>query len=177
MPNPIAIALVSVDGSAHRPIMARWLIQDHVQQWWGDPALNLTDFDVQPPQRHMIVSAGEIPIGYVRWQRFSGQELAAMGVHGLPDGTVIIDLFIGEAGWLGHGVGPAALVLLLKTLRADPTVPVAAVSTSVQNVRAIRAYEKAGFLRYCQHDDSESGPCWMMIVRLTPTASHTEYAC
>ena len=154
--------------------MARWLIQNHVQRWWGDPALNLVDFDEQPPRQHLIVLAGEEPIGYVRWQRLLGKELAAMGVSGLPDGCANIDLFIGEPEWLGRGAGPAALGLLLKLLQVDPAVPVAAVSTSVRNVRAIRAYEKAGFQRYCQYDESESGLYWIMIARLTPTAPDTE---
>ncbi len=170
VPDHRTIALRSADGAADRPILARWLVRDQVQRWWGDPALNLADFDEHPASQRAIITAGGEPIGYMRWRRVQGQELTETGAPAILDGAVDIDLFIGEPEWLGRGAGPAALLLLLKLLAEDPAALLATVSTSVQNARAIRAYEKAGFQRYRQYDDAESGPCWLMLVPLRPSA-------
>jgi ribosomal protein S18 acetylase RimI-like enzyme len=51
-------------------------------------------------------------------------------------------------------------------LRAHPSVRWAGMSTSVDNIAAIRAYEKAGFARLKQYADPEAGPCWVMLKEL-----------
>ena len=176
VPGQVPIALRPVDGAVDRPMLARWLVMDHVRRWWGDPALNLADFDEMPAARHLIVVADGAPIGYIRWRHVRRQDLSETGVPVIPDGAVDIDLFIGEPEWLGRGAGSAALLLLLERLRADPPAPFASVSTSVQNARAIRAYEKAGFRRHLQYDDSDSGTSWIMLAPLRPPALATSDA-
>jgi aminoglycoside 6'-N-acetyltransferase len=80
---------------------------------------------------------------------------------------------IGEISHVGHGVGPRALGLLLARMGRDPSVSLVGLATSVDNVSAVRAYEKAGFSRMRQFDDPEFGPCWFMIADLRGTGRPT----
>lgn len=73
---------------------------------------------------------------------------------------------IGELEFTGYGAGPAALTLLLNRLRADPAVSHAGVGTSLANLRAISAFEKAGFRLYRRFDDPQAGPCQYMVREL-----------
>jgi hypothetical protein len=76
-------------------------------------------------------------------QRPSRQELEAAELTDLPDDLVDIDILIGEPEFLGCGVGPRALVLLLAKLRSDG-VGYAGLGTSSSNLAAIRAYQVVG---------------------------------
>jgi RimJ/RimL family protein N-acetyltransferase len=76
-----------------------------------------------------------------------------------------IDLFIGDPLHVGCGVGPRVLQMLLTRLWKDPWVRVVGICTSVENSRALRAFETAGFSRQRQFDDPEHGLCWFMVAR------------
>jgi RimJ/RimL family protein N-acetyltransferase len=43
--------------------------------------------------------------------------------------------------------------------------------TSVENHAAVRAYEKAGFVRSVQYEHAEWGPCWVLIFPGPPAAA------
>ena len=62
----------------------------------------------------------------------------------LPVGSRAIDSFIGEPDMLGRGHGSAYLRRLALRLRAEGA-PVVAIDPALDNLRARRAYEKAGF--------------------------------
>ncbi|HXA22508.1 MAG TPA: GNAT family N-acetyltransferase [Acetobacteraceae bacterium] len=62
----------------------------------------------------------------------------------LPAGSRAIDSFIGEPDMLGRGHGSAYLRLLALQLCAEGA-PVVAIDPAADNVRARRAYAKAGF--------------------------------
>ena len=68
------------------------------------------------------------------------------GLGQQPDGTRGLDQFIGEAAMLGHGHGSAFVRAFADRLLADGT-PRVVTDPDPANVRAIRAYEKAGFRR------------------------------
>jgi RimJ/RimL family protein N-acetyltransferase len=82
----------------------------------------------------------------------------------MADNRVDIDLFLGEADWLGRGVGPAALEILLARL-ANEGAPLAGLCPSVENAVAIRAFAKAGFRKLRQIDDPSVGRCWVLVVK------------
>ncbi len=76
-----------------------------------------------------------------------------------------IDILIGEPEFLGLGVGPRALVLLLARLHGEG-VRVAGLGTSTSNRAAIRAFEKAGFRLFRDFEDPEFGPCKYMLAQV-----------
>jgi aminoglycoside 6'-N-acetyltransferase len=80
---------------------------------------------------------------------------------GLPAGTRAIDAFVGEPGMLGCGHGAHFLRLLAERLRHEGA-PVVAIDPDVDNLRARRAYAKAGF-RGDSVVDTGEGPAVLML--------------
>jgi aminoglycoside 6'-N-acetyltransferase len=172
MPRP-DVALVPFVPRAHAPLLARWLAQPHVRAWWGEPEAALRETRIEGLAQALVAADGR-PVGYLRWQRASREELDALGLVDVPTGSVDLDILLGEPDALGRGVGSAALALLVERLRADPAVPAVGMSASVRNGRAIRAYEKAGFARLRAYDDPEAGPSWLLLRRLDRGAAAPE---
>jgi aminoglycoside 6'-N-acetyltransferase len=168
------IDLVAFDPEEHLPLLERWLPQPHVRRWWGDPETNIARARRCPPAGgHVLITAAATPVGYLCWQPYRREDLEILGGRDIPDGSIDVDIFIGDLAHVGRGVGPRALRLLLALLAADPSVPLVGMCTSVDNTRAVRAYEKAGFSRVREYDDPEWGRCWFMAVRLREvTAQH-----
>jgi RimJ/RimL family protein N-acetyltransferase len=148
-------------------LLARWLNEPHVCKWWGDPEGNFADAKERSPESHALIDVNGKPVGYLRWQRVSLPALAALGITDIPESSIDIDILIGEQGFVGKGIGPRALRLLLDHLRADPTISLAGMSTEVGNYAAIRAYEKAGFQRRHRYFDPEYGESWIMVIEFT----------
>lgn len=90
----------------------------------------------------------------------------SLGLSEIPEGSVDVDILIGNADCVGCGYGPIALALLVETLRRDATVPLVGLSPSIDNVFAQRAYEKAGFRKTCEYEASGFGRCALMVMTL-----------
>jgi aminoglycoside 6'-N-acetyltransferase len=89
-----------------------------------------------------IVSFEERPFAYA--QDYDVRSWPQPHFVELPVGTRAIDAFIGETEMLGRGHGAHFLRLLAEHLMGEG-VPVVAIDPHVNNLRARRAYEKAGF--------------------------------
>lgn len=77
-----------------------------------------------------------------------------------------IDILIGEPELFGRGVGSQALKLLLARLHRESSFSHAGLGTSVSNVRAIRAFERAGFRQFRDFQDPEWGLCTYMVAEV-----------
>ncbi len=95
----------------HKPnLIAKWLNKKHVIQWWGDPDKQLKACLARPlTGGHAIIRVNELPVGYIRWQRIAGDELNKAGLDDIPEGSMDIDILIGEEAYLGNGIGPITL--------------------------------------------------------------------
>ncbi|HEY3718622.1 MAG TPA: GNAT family N-acetyltransferase [Roseiarcus sp.] len=127
------------------PLLRVWLRTPEVARWWGDPdeQAALLEEDLAEPNMVMrIVSLDGKPFAYAQDYDVHGwpQDHFAR----LPPGSRAIDSFIGEPEMIGRGHGSAYLRLLAARLRAEGA-PVVAIDPAVDNMRARRAYEKAGF--------------------------------
>src|SRR5262252_15128 len=141
------------------PMIKRWLAAPHVREWWGDPAeqyaLVSGDLD-EPAMDQYIVSTDGRAFGYLQcydltaWNSGFGEQ---------PKGTRGIDLFIGEADMIeqGHGAG---MIRAFVDERLGSGAP--RVVTDPENIRALRAYEKAGFVRVGMVDTPD-GPSLLMV--------------
>ena len=81
----------------------------------------------------------------------------------------IIDREITRRHFFGRqasGIGVAALQALTAQIRRDPTVPLIGLTTSVANVHAHRAFERAGFRITRQYDPNGLGQCHLMVLNL-----------
>jgi len=151
------------------PLLNRWLRTPEVVRWWGDPdeQLELLRGDLQEPRMVMrIVCFAEHPFAYA--QDYDVHSWPQPHFAGLPVGTRAIDAFIGEPEMLGRGHGARFLRLLAERLLSEGA-PVVAIDPDVSNLRARRAYEKAGF-RAGPVVETGEGPAVLMTCDGAPSA-------
>jgi aminoglycoside 6'-N-acetyltransferase len=171
MPDEVdVVRLDPFDPRRDADLVSAWMRAPHVSRWWGDPVRVLDEVMEQPYRGGAaLIVADEVPVGFIRWQPPTRVELDEAGLQEVPDDTTIdIDIAIGEPDYIGIGVGSRAIGLLVKRLAADGNSRTIILATSVDNVVAVRAYEKAGFERRRRFDDPESGECWLLARDVPP---------
>jgi aminoglycoside 6'-N-acetyltransferase len=154
-------------------VLSTWLGELHVARWYPEPEANLRWAANPPPgASQAIIAAADADVGYLRWQRVDRATLDALGLYEIPANSVDADILLGNTRDVGKAIGVAALQALTAEIRRDATVPLIGLTTSVANIRAHRAFEKAGFRITRQYDPNGFGPCHLMILDLqtTPTA-------
>ena len=161
-----SVALLQVDLKQHQTLIEIWLELPHVAEWWGSVSENIQSFAETDIQHHFVIAVGSDPVGYLRWQAIHRDMVNDKELAELVHGSIDIDIFIGEQSWLGRGVGPLALQLLLRKLQQDTDASRAALVTSIHNRNAIQAYKKAGFKKLAEFDDSKYGRCWVLTKAL-----------
>ena len=85
----------------------------------------------------------------------------------LPHGSRAIDSFIGWPSMIGRGHGGNYLRLLAQRLCAEGA-PMVAIDPAIDNLRARRAYEKAGF-RLVGPAATDAGPAVLMLYEREPS--------
>jgi aminoglycoside 6'-N-acetyltransferase len=163
-------------------LFVRWRNEPHVARWWttdDDPTPTTFDRVVEDygPRAEdgswvtgCIITVGDRPIGYVQLYPWSGaaDEAREMGVPDV-EGSYGLDIFIGEPDMLDRGLGSRAVALLARHLFETQGATSVALLTPVGNVRAHRAYEKAGFRKVTQTLDTDvvNGDrrmSWLMVL-------------
>jgi aminoglycoside 6'-N-acetyltransferase len=144
------------------PRLRRWLNASDVRRWWGNPSeeFELLRGDLNEPRMTMrIVSLGKRPFAYA--QDYEVHSWPQSHLSHLPKGSRAIDSFIGWPSMIGRGHGPAYLRLLAERLCAEGA-PLVAIDPAEGNLRARRAYEKAGF-RVEARVVIKAGPAVLML--------------
>lgn len=148
---------------ADLPMLADWLCQPAVAEWWQDPAAQLAgieeDLD-EPAMTLLIVVRDGHPIAYVQHSLAAHWGEAHYDAMDLPAGTVAMDVFSGPAG-IGHG-GEWLDAVARDLLRYAPAL---VIDPDPRNTRAIRAYEKAGFSGDLVVPGHQGQPARMMTRR------------
>jgi aminoglycoside 6'-N-acetyltransferase len=127
------------------PMLRRWLATPEICRWWGHPdeQFALLEGDLSEPQMTMwIVTHSERPFAFAQHYRVHAWPQPHFA-H-LPSDAQAIDAFIGEPDMIGVGHGSTFLRLLAEQLRASGA-PVVVIDPAFDNLRARRAYAKAGF--------------------------------
>jgi aminoglycoside 6'-N-acetyltransferase len=131
--------------AADLPMIRRWLGTSEVAQWWGDPdaqfALVSEDL-VHPAMDQFVVALDDRPFAYL--QCYDPTAWPENGFGTQPNGARGIDQFIGEPDMIGHGHGSALIRGFVDNLLCAGT-PRVLTDPDPENIRAVRAYEKAGF--------------------------------
>lgn len=130
---------------ADLPLVERWLLEPHVAEWWHDPeTFEFVSGDLDhPDMAQFIVTLDARPFGYLQCYHMSEWD---SGFGPQPAGTRGIDQFIGEADMMGRGHGSAFVRAFIEALLKNG-IPRIVLDPKPTNSRAIRAYEKAGFVR------------------------------
>jgi len=149
-------------------LMHRWLNRLHVLAWWDDAA---SPSEVADLYRHKlksdvvfpyIVFLDEIPIGYI--QSYDAHRVGGGWWPDMPQGVWGIDAFIGEPELLEKGHGSAMLKTFSNQLLMRSDVDRVIADPHPKNVRAVRAYGKAGF-KSEGPITTPDGPALLMVKR------------
>ena len=136
----------------------RWLHDPGVIEWWGEPPAdidacredNIAADEDAPTWRFIIEERGR-PVGMIQYyhEYYDKHYWFSAG----------IDIFIGEPDARDRGLGSEAVRTLLAYLFEVKRLHRVTIDPQVENARAIRAYEKAGFVRdgVLRHNDKMHG--------------------
>ena len=145
------------------PMIAGWLAEPHVAEWWNDPATEIAgirdhidSISVEP----LIVELDGKPIAYL--QSYDPHMEDDHPYADQPFGTLGIDLTIGRPELIGIGHGSAIARQFAEDL-FEEGVPRVIIDPDPANIRAIRAYEKAGF-RAIDRRQSRYGDVVLMAI-------------
>ena len=145
---------------ADLPLLARWLAEPHVAQWWNNPGAlramerHIDSISVEP----FIIELNGKPIGYIQSYDLHLEENHPY--QDQPTGTLGIDQFIGVPELIGKGHGTRLIEAFVEQLFDEGAIRVI-IDPDPANAAAIRAYEKAGFERFDTRH-SERGQALMM---------------
>ena len=147
--------------AADLPMIRRWLKMAEVVRWWGNPdeqyELVRGDLD-HPDMDQFIVALDGRPFAYIQCYALSTWN---QGFGMQPPSTRGIDQFIGEADMIGRGHG-SRFIRQFADDRLKQGIPRIVTDPHPENVRAVRAYEKAGFARE-RIVDTPDGPALLMV--------------
>jgi aminoglycoside 6'-N-acetyltransferase len=144
------------------PLIRQWLEAPAVAQWWGDAETQfaLVSGDLAHPAiDQFIVAADGRPFAYL--QCYDPHVWPENGFGPLPAGTRGVDQFIGEPDMIGRGHGSAFVRAFVDGQLAAGT-PYVITDPDPENLRAVRAYEKAGF-RKERLVGTPNGPAILMV--------------
>ncbi|MEM6462477.1 MAG: GNAT family N-acetyltransferase [Pseudomonadota bacterium] len=157
------VELVLVSPEQDRPRIEAWLAKPHVTRWWGDPSDRLAQFDATPRDNHAFIATNGEAVGYIRWETVDLEALQSVGLDEVPEGSVDCDLFIGEEGLTGQGIGPCAIELLADRLKQLTAAPLVGFCSSVENEPAHVALGRSGCTLLTTYDDPTFGPCHVFV--------------
>lgn len=146
------------DATDDYALMLRWLSSPEVAEWWNPERLALTLDRIiaeygpltraEDTSTACIVELVGRPIGYIQFYAWDDEkaEMRELGID-LPSGYWGIDIFIGEPDQLNRGFGSRAVSLMRRHLIEERSATGIALVVARDNVRAQRAYERAGLVR------------------------------
>ena len=134
------------------PLLQRWLAEPHVDAWWHQK-LDLDGLedrygrciDGKLPTYVFIILQDARPIGFIQWYRWRDYPDYAAPVDAGPD-SAGIDLAIGELDMIGLGIGSRVIrEFVERIVFAERGMTSVIADPAVENIRSVRAFEKAGF--------------------------------
>jgi len=131
-------------------IVEKWLQKPHVKKYWDDGEtwkesyekyVLRTSSDVV---KQFLVYFQNRPIGYIQY--YWAGKVGDGWWKGYGDKIVGIDMYIGEEDYLGKGHGTSFLKEFIQMLYNNLDIEKIIIDPTPDNERAIRCYEKVGFI-------------------------------
>lgn len=152
-------------------IMAKWLSTPEVLEFYGDVnspyTLEQVKGKYEPRVNGVvavhpyIVELDKTPIGFMQHYKLAEKTQEEFGyprtlnVHG-------IDQFIGVPQYFNQGIGTVMITEFLNGLTRCIEADIVILDPAVSNARAIRCYEKCGFVKVKKVND---GTGWLMELK------------
>lgn len=162
--------------SAHDyELLENWMRRPHWQEWWGEAETELGYIrdmvEGRDTTRPYLFALDGEPVGYIQaWM--IGDHLTepwlseTPWLRDVPSDSIGIDLAIGDVENLSRGLGTAALKAFAKMLIEEGHRHIM-IDPDAANLRAIRAYQKAGFEQLLIAPDPEHEGQSTMIMQLS----------
>ncbi|WP_158284654.1 GNAT family N-acetyltransferase [Oricola cellulosilytica] len=172
MRNKAEISFVPVRPDDY-PLLERWMRRPHWRQWWGEPAVELGYIRAMVGGRDstkpFIFRVGGRALGYIQYWSVGdairdAHDNDAPWLSDLPSDAIGVDLSIGVESELSKGIGSAVLSAFLRKLAREGYRCIV-IDPDETNHRAIRAYEKAGFVAFGRHVGNDGVA---LLMRLPP---------
>ena len=131
-------------------LLISWFKASHVRRFWSESE---DEIEVRKKYSKKLNDQGVLPriillegraIGYI--QAYQACLVGDGWWPGVEAGVFGIDQFIGEVELIGKGLGAQIINQFVKSLILDPRVQEIIADPDPTNLRAIKAYEKAGFI-------------------------------
>lgn len=177
--HEIALRLMT---EADLTMLHDWLNRPHIVEWWGGEAARPSLEEVrqhylprilgEEPVTPYIAMFGDKPIGYAQSYVAMGsgdgwwEEETDPGVRG-------IDQSLANPVELSKGLGTALVQTLVAHLFSEPAVTKVQTDPAPHNHRAIRCYEKAGFVQQGLITTPDGPATYMVQTRQTYEAARS----
>jgi aminoglycoside 6'-N-acetyltransferase len=151
--------------------MHEWLRREHVRRWWDehesykDVAEHyLPAIEGRKPSDLYLILLDSRPVGFIQTYLVADYpDFAAL--VGLGAGVAGVDLFVGEEGLTGKGLGTEVLRAFVRdVVFAEPGATACIADPDVRNAASIRAFEKAGFRRVGEFLDPRDGELHAVVL-------------
>lgn len=164
-----------VPGEEHVPLLLAWRSDPRLLEWFLGRDRPMDEAAV----RRAYLSRGDsavvrriaayrgLPVGAVSWYPAAGASIRDSGDGG---GTWSVDLFVGDPSLWGRGLGTALAAALAAAVVEREGATEVVLTVHAGNPRAIRAYEKAGFVKRrlvleAEVHEGTRRDCWVMEYR------------
>ncbi|WP_142828889.1 GNAT family N-acetyltransferase [Planococcus soli] len=157
-------------------VMAEWLSTPAVLEFFGDINAPFTLEQVQRkygpritgdvPIYPYIVELEKEPIGFIQYYRITREVQKEFGYQDTLH-VYGIDQFIGAAQYHNQGLGTLMITKFLTNLYQQTGADIIVLDPDVSNARAIRCYEKCGFVKVKK---VKGGTGWLMEIRTRSVA-------
>nr|WP_272213413.1 GNAT family N-acetyltransferase [Marinicella sp. W31]MDC2879368.1 GNAT family N-acetyltransferase [Marinicella sp. W31] len=144
-------------------LMGHWLQEPHVAKWWERAEKQVEQMRSHiddPTVSPFVVLLDDVPFGYIQLCDLDGERDKEPTLDSQPAGTFGLDQFIGPPDMIGRGFGPRFVSAMAERALNNDAKRVL-VDPRPENVAAIRAFEKAGFVRLGTFSMT-SGPALLM---------------
>jgi RimJ/RimL family protein N-acetyltransferase len=154
----------------HLSLFSHWLNQEHVEPYWqesSDDEELAGKFLVEYPKRGLsafVIQVDGKSVGFIQ-----SYEARKVGNGWWPDeksGTFGIDIILGDPQSVGKGLGPKVISDFIKFLALrEPSLKEIIIDPHPKNRKAIRAFEKAGFV-FEKNIVTPGGPAALMRLKV-----------
>ncbi|MCL2438393.1 MAG: acetyltransferase [Coriobacteriia bacterium] len=138
-----------------RTLLRKWMNDGRVLEWYEGRDRHFTEemiseefyTDWEDEVIRTIIEIDDTPIGYGQVYRLYDDLYKAYEYENKGETVYGMDQFIGEPEYWGKGIGTEYLRLLFEYLMNAKSADAIITDPLTTNKRAIRAYEKAGFVK------------------------------